>query len=412
MLPALEVNLEAFGVSQNGFLPEELPLQRLSDPYYEAWETIIRELPTLLKTKSFRGKADKLEVLSTLRLTAMREWQRAYLVLAFFTHSYIWEAGGPSECLPPAISVPFLDVASHLSLPPTATYAAFNLWNFTSISSGVLPSKIENLRTLHTFTGTRDEEWFFLISVAIEAHGAAIIPVMLKAINAARSNDPKVVVNALVKFSKCVREVGVILKRMDEGCDPDIFYNQIRPFLAGSKNMMLAGLPNGVFYDEGDGKGKWRQYSGGSNAQSSLIQFFDVALGVEHSLTGASKGSKPGFLQEMRNYMPGPHRQFLQHVESISNIREYADKCVDAGVGEAYNAAIEELSKFRNIHIQIVTRYIITPSRQQVPPSTAGMNLAIASANGETKDLHGTGGTQLLPFLKQSRDETINTALK
>ncbi|TVY46787.1 Indoleamine 2,3-dioxygenase [Lachnellula occidentalis] len=411
-LEVLEVDLELFGVSQNGFLPEELPLQQLSDPYYEVWETVIRKLPTLLKTKSFRVKIDKLEVLSTSRLTSMREWQRAYLVLAFFTHSYIWEAGGPSERLPPAISVPFLDVSSHLDLPPTATYAAFNLWNFTSISPGVSPSKIENLRTLHTFTGTRDEEWFFLISVAIEAHGAAIIPVMLKAMDAAQLDKPEMVINALIKFSKCVREVGAILKRMTDGCDPNVFYNQIRPFLAGSKNMMLAGLPNGVFYDEGQGKGKWRQYSGGSNAQSSLIQFFDVALGVEHSLTGSAKGSKPGFLQEMRNYMPGPHRQFLQHVESISNIREYADKCVDAGVGKAYNAAIAELSRFRDIHIQIVTRYIITPSRQQVPPSTAGMNLAIASANGDTRDLHGTGGTQLLPFLKQSRDETKNTALK
>lgn len=43
-----------------------------------------------------------------------------------------------------------------------------------------------------------------------------------------------------------------------------------------------SGLPRGVFYDEGDGNGEWRHNSGGSNAQSSLIQFFDVVLGVEH----------------------------------------------------------------------------------------------------------------------------------
>jgi indoleamine 2,3-dioxygenase len=202
-----------------------------------------------------------------------------------------------SQRLPPAISVPFLEVSSHLGLPPTATYAGLNLWNFSSLSPGASLSNIENLRTLHTFTGTRDEEWFYLISVAIEAHGAEIIPVMLKAMDAAQSNNPRVVISALIKFSKCVREVGVILKRMNEECDPNVFYNQIRPFLAGSKDMMLAGLPKGVFYDEGEGKGEWRQYSGGSNAQSSLIQFFDVALGVEHSLTGATKGSKPGFLQ-------------------------------------------------------------------------------------------------------------------
>jgi len=102
MLPPLEVNLEAFGVSRNGFLPEELPLQRLSDQYYESWETIIHLLPVLISTKSLRGKVDDLEILSTSGLTSTREWQRAYLVLSFLTHSYIWEAGGPSEvsCTP------------------------------------------------------------------------------------------------------------------------------------------------------------------------------------------------------------------------------------------------------------------------------------------------------------------------
>jgi indoleamine 2,3-dioxygenase len=133
---------------------------------------------------------------------------------------------------------------------------------------------------------------------------------MLKAMDAAQSDEPEVVSLALVKFAQCVKEIGVILKRMNEECSPDVFYNQIRPFLAGSKNMLLAGLPKGVFYDEGEGKGEWRQYSGGSNAQSSLIQFFDVALGVEHSLTGASKGSKPGFLQVSKHIK---HPTYFEH---------------------------------------------------------------------------------------------------
>lgn len=136
----------------------------------------------------------------------------------------------------------------------------------------------------------------------MESRGAELIPVMLKAMDAARSNYPEVVSDALFKFARCVREIGGILQRMYEECDPNVFYNDIRPFLAGSKNMVHAGLLKGVFYDEGEGKGVWRQYSGGSNAQSSMIQFFDVAVGVEHSLTGATKGSKPGFLQVILFY--------------------------------------------------------------------------------------------------------------
>lgn len=92
---------------------------------------------------------------------------------------------------------------------------------------------------------------------------------------------------------------------MEEGCAPEVFYRDIRPFLAGSKNMALAGLPDGVFYEEDDdvGKGEWRQYSGGSNAQSSLMQFFDIVLGVEHSEQKYS-GPKNNFLKVR---VPQPH---------------------------------------------------------------------------------------------------------
>jgi indoleamine 2,3-dioxygenase len=196
--------------------------------------------------------------------------------------------------LPSCISIPFLEISSHLGLPPTATYAALNLWNFAPSSPDADLSRIENLRSLHTFTGLVDEEWFYLISVAIEAHGAQIIPEMIRAIDAARVNNSHVVLAALIKFGYCVREIGILLKRMNEKCRPEIFYNKIRPFLAGSKNMLLAGLPNGVFYEEAEGKGEWRKYSGGSNAQSSLIQFFDIILGIEHKGPG---GSKSGFLK-------------------------------------------------------------------------------------------------------------------
>jgi indoleamine 2,3-dioxygenase len=157
-------------------------------------------------------------------------------------------------------------------------------------------SRVENLKALHTFTGTQDEEWFYLISVAIEARGSEIIPVMLNAMTAVLEKDFQLVLAALVKFGSCVREMGAILRRMNERCSPDIFYRDIRPFLAGSKNMAVAGLPNGVFYDEGNGKGEWRQYSGGSNAQSSLIAFCDVVLRVEHCESKDS-GSKNEFFQ-------------------------------------------------------------------------------------------------------------------
>jgi indoleamine 2,3-dioxygenase len=106
----------------------------------------------------------------------------------------------------------------------------------------------------------------------------------------ATSNRNIILTNILNEMEECIDELGHILERMYERNDPMIFYHQIRPLLAGSKNMGAAGLPNGVFYDTGDEQAKWHQYSGGSNAQSSLVQLIDIALGIQHIASGEVEG--------------------------------------------------------------------------------------------------------------------------
>jgi indoleamine 2,3-dioxygenase len=140
----------------------------------------------------------------------------------------------------------------------------------------------DNLQALITFTGTEDESWFFMVSNAMEARAAPVISAMLSALEAIDVDDSEVVIASLQFLSKSLCEIGSLLERMDERCDPQVFYHQIRPFVAGSLN---DHLPRGVFYDEGDGQGSWRKYRGGSNGQSSLIQFFDAVLGVVHEKT-------------------------------------------------------------------------------------------------------------------------------
>lgn len=114
--------------------------------------------------------------------------------------------------------------------------------------------------------------------------------------------------------------------------------------------------------------------------------------------------------------MPGPHRAFLDHITDISPIHTYVDSSAcSSDVSKAYNHAVEALAGFRDIHIQIVTRYIINPSKKAVSQGTekenAGLNLAVATTKKGGKDVRGTGGTQLIPFLKQSRDETREMAV-
>lgn len=310
------------------------------------------------------------------------------------------------QLLPPAISIPFLASAEHLEVHPIATYAALNLWNYKALDGCTDLTQPENLVALLTQTGTDDESWFFIISNAMEARAGPIIKRMLLAMEAVEQEDVATMIDSLEYFRDSIIDIGRLLERMDERCRPQVFYHTIRPFLAGSMNMEAAGLPKGVFYDEGNGKGSWRKYRGGSNGQSSLLQFFDAALGVNHERC-------EGFHADMRRYMPGPHARFLDDIEAISNIRSYVDSHKEnLELVTAYNNAVAGLSQFRDKHIQLVTRYIILPARMGKPTQSTGRrdlattSTKLASGSVSTQELVGTGGTKLIPFLRTSRDET------
>ncbi|KAI9371297.1 Indoleamine 2,3-dioxygenase [Aspergillus egyptiacus] len=437
MLPPIPIP-EDYGISpDSGFLPSELPLEQLPDPYYSKWEWIMSNMQALLLSRRMRGAVDAMPLLSTSYLDTEAEWRRAYSILGFILHGYVWDGPKPAERIPPQLTVPLFEVCEHLELPPVATYAGLVLWNFKAIFPDEPVDDVENLACLNTLTGSLDEQWFYLISVAIEARGGPAISLVLQAIAAARIGKSLVVTECLQALAEMLDEIGVILERMYEHNDPYVFYHRIRPYLAGSKNMADAGLPKGLLYDDGRNP-EYRQYGGGSNAQSSLIQFFDIALGVEHRPTGetraisstapekegVSAAPRHGFIQEMRSYMPGPHRRFLEHVSAVANIREYVEaRRSDRALCLAYDACLSMLRAMRDKHIQIVSRYIIVQSqnargraaRMSSPrrPSAATLNLATArhGEKADSKRLRGTGGTALIPFLKQARDETGEPAI-
>lgn len=444
MLPTIP-RPEHYDVSLvNGFLPTEAPLEILPDPYYLPWEHIVRNLQGLILSRRLRGLVNALPVLSTHFLHTEAEWRRAYSILAFISHAYIWGDARPAQVVPPTVSIPFLATCAHLDLPSVATYAAVALWNYKPLFADEPIDNLENLSTLTTFTGSIDESWFYLVSVAIEARAAPIVPIMLDAMAAARADDPRTVTAALQAFAERLDELATLLVRMYDSCDPHVFYHRIRPFLAGSKNMADAGLPDGVCFDDDSPAPPWVQLSGGSNAQSSIIQFFDLVLGIEHRPTGAAataahSAPSHNFIADMRRYMPGPHRRFLEAVAQCANVRPYVEaRRGNAALATAYDACLAMLRAFRDKHIQIVSRYIILQSRetasaasnahaaagtpathplkQQQQQQQRRLNLATSSARvaaqpDRTKKLTGTGGTALIPFLKQARDETGEPAI-
>lgn len=80
---------------------------------------------------------------------------------------------------------------------------------------------------------------------------------------------------------------------------------------------------------------------------------------------------------------------------------------------QAYQGATQAFGDFRSAHMQMVTRYIIVPSRK-ASPFASRRNLATASLQPDKEiasGLTGTGGTELIPFLRTTRDETYRAGL-
>ncbi|CAI4043937.1 hypothetical protein SKDZ_10G2770 [Saccharomyces kudriavzevii ZP591] len=422
-LPVLE---EYCISSHHGFLDGLLPLTRLSSKKYKKWEEIVAELPSLLQEGSkVRTAIDELDVLDLddTILGDVRELRRAYSILGFMAHAYIWATGTPRDVLPECIARPLLETADILGVPPLATYSSLVLWNFKvadkckKTEPGYLD--LENITTINTFTGTVDESWFYLVSVRFEKIGSSCLNHGLDILRAIRDGDKDgAVINGLENLAAAIERLSKALMEMETKCEPNVFYFKIRPFLAGWTNMSHMGLPQGVRYGA---EGQYQIFSGGSNAQSSLIQALDILLGVKHAANAAhsSRGdSKINYLDEMKKYMPRQHRDFLYHLASVCDIREYVFLHIsNQPLQEAYGHCISMLQKFRDNHIQIVTKYIILPSnsKQLAPKKKEVLNpiepntrtCACSGPKTASSKTIGTGGTRLMPFLKQCRDETV-----
>jgi indoleamine 2,3-dioxygenase len=98
MLLSPEFSLDKYEVSlRNGFLPDALPLQRLPIPYYAPWENVAQNLVARIHEGTIREDVESLPVLSTSELQTTPEWRRAYVVLAYLTHAYVWGGETPKD---------------------------------------------------------------------------------------------------------------------------------------------------------------------------------------------------------------------------------------------------------------------------------------------------------------------------
>eukprot|EP01084_Bolivina_argentea_P287822 493918_1 len=386
--------------------------------------------------------------LSACNSRNLRESQmkRAMVVLSIMAQAYIFEnPDAVEDQIPACIAVPLCDVAEHLRVPPILSHMSIVLNNWRKIDPDG-PLVASNLESLCRFHRIKDEDHFYMSTVEIEAYGGPAIALLVEAQEIIRcylshSEPPNPLstvapwkeaslrlVQCLQYVSKSIESMCGTLKRIWCGCDPERFYNQIRVFMQGYKGNPT--LPSGVTYggtavDE-SGMEKRHFYCGGSAAQCTLFPVVDAILGVQHDPSKT--------LTESRDYMPEKHRFFLRAVEdkdrpSLSTfVLDLAKKApelteVERNIVEAYKSALDKLQAFRSYHMCIASSHILKPSTK-VKSASASYCCASSMAPLEGKGTclaplqnsaiyagttHGTGGTNIMKFLKPLYNDVKST---
>ncbi|KZT02261.1 Indoleamine 2,3-dioxygenase [Laetiporus sulphureus 93-53] len=441
--------------TRTGFMPPQPPLARLPQEW-EPWEAALDEaLNNRLQLAEKRGLTEVEEAQSDRWRKRVKELpiletdglkrselllRRAHHVLAWIMHFYVHTipVTFPEIRIPPPIAVPFLQVSSQLQLPPILTYSDDVLYNWaykkpTSPAFPIRPPALDNLRCLTLFSGTRDEEEFYLASARIELRGVEALSLMSAMMDEAFLGDATAIrriTSYLHTLAKVINELTTILAAVREGCDPDVFYNDIRPWFRGAdsdstRKWIFEGLELDPTLQRPS------ELSGPSAGQSSLIHALDIFLGVDRyshsnfpigksaktsqpaseSSSGSSSAaptasfsSAPGttsvpFLIRMQSYMPRHHRAFLRHLSANPRpIRALVESSNDPKLLEAYNEAVNALKMFRDAHVRVVAAYILGPSRR--------------AGGSKAKQAKGTGGTDAFMFVKGVRDQTTGAMLK
>ena len=349
---------------------------------------IANELPKLLLTNNVQNKINKLKVneLSVdilLKNKSEKEINLAMSHLSFIAHAFMWGGNKPEKILPEVISKPWVKLSKYLGRPPILSYASYCLDNWYKVNQQE-PISLDNVALINNFLGGVDEDWFVTIHVCIEDAASEAIDAAYKLSKLNESNNVDDFNTNLKKILTSLKNVNNIFSKMPEKCDPYIYYHRVRPYIFGTKDN--PDLKKGLIY-ENQFNNKPQFYRGETGAQSSIIPFLDGALGIYHS-----NDNLRHYLNEMRDYMPPKHRKMIEDVEKRSKAKDLISQ--SKKLMNVYNNCLEEIRKFRAMHLEYAATYI---HKQAQVHNTFG-------TGGST--IRGTGGTPFMRYLKKHRDET------
>ena len=373
-----------------GFLPKKVPSKSYSvqSESCDRIQEIASNLPKLLLTGKVQSTINKLSpkdlsIDDLLINQVNQDLKLAMSHLSFIAHAYIWGDSKPNESLPSVLANPWVKVAKNQGRPPILSYASYCLDNWFLIDPDE-PISLENVGLINNFLGGVDEDWFVTIHVCIENAAADAIAACAE-ISMLETDSPEdKSIQLLERIIISMKKVNEIFARMPEKCDPYIYYHRVRPFIFGTKDN--PDLKNGLIY-KGEFESKPQFFRGETGAQSSIIPSLDGALQITHT-----KDHLRHYLNEMREYMPPKHREFMEVLEKNSQIKKIISG--SKKLTSLYNDCLEEIRAFRAMHLEYAGTYIFKQAQIKNPFGRGGSTIT------------GTGGTPFMAYLKKHRDET------
>ena len=373
-----------------GFLPQKVPSKSYSvqSESCDRIQEIASNLPKLLLTGKVQSAINKLSpkdlsIDDLLINQASQDLKLAMSHLSFIAHAYIWGDNKPNESIPSVLANPWVKVANNQGRPPILSYASYCLDNWFLIDPEEAIS-LENVGLINNFLGGVDEDWFVTIHVCIENAAADAMAACAEIAMLETDSPENKSIELLNRIVIAMKKVNEIFARMPEKCDPYIYYHRVRPFIFGTKDN--PDLKNGLIY-KGEFKNQPQFFRGETGAQSSIIPSLDGALQITHT-----KDHLRHYLNEMRDYMPPKHREFMEVLEKNSQVKKIING--SNKLTSLYNDCLEEIRAFRAMHLEYAGTYIFKQAQIKNPFGRGGSTIT------------GTGGTPFMAYLKKHRDET------
>lgn len=370
--------------SDRGLLINPDPIARLTPSDLPSSMTAVSEiqatadeLPALLASGRVHSALDSLPMLDVSPLETdippvdFIVIERLHQLYTYFASAYVFgNPEQPEKRIPASIAVPLVALSRMVERPPMLAYCNYVLNNWRRIDpNGAIT--VDNLVVNQPFLGLKDESWFALIHVEIEARGAKALNGALCAAQAADNGDTAGVIAGLEQVSESLHEMMRTFARMTEGCDPDVYYHQVRPYMFGFDDVVYEGV--------GQNGGEVYSARGQSAAQSSIIPALVAALGIRHEQSAMTQ-----HLDVMKTYMPKPHRELIATMGK-ARIRPFVQAAGKSStVANTYNACLKDILGFRKLHFHFASVFVLAKSDNPI----------------------GTGGTVFTEWLRRLIDET------